>query len=166
MRPPASRSSVLCGYADTSDASDEMTCVRDVSRRRGGRAWTGKPSSESQVSGLRAMASADNLNSAHTSSAERPLCSANRFRNSHGSSCGRFTALSLHTCACHPRSCERESASSPVRNAQLQTARSAIAKPDVGKGSFRVVQRRDEKGVERTGLCLSPLSSVPSCFRV
>lgn len=32
MRPPASRSSVLCGFADAWDASDKMTCVRDVSR--------------------------------------------------------------------------------------------------------------------------------------
>jgi hypothetical protein len=33
MRPSASRSSVLCGFADASDASDEMTCARDVPRR-------------------------------------------------------------------------------------------------------------------------------------
>jgi hypothetical protein len=32
IRPPASRSSVLYGFADASDTSDEMTCVRDVSR--------------------------------------------------------------------------------------------------------------------------------------
>lgn len=30
IRPPASRSSVLCGFADTSDASNAVTCVRDV----------------------------------------------------------------------------------------------------------------------------------------
>jgi hypothetical protein len=34
VRTPASRSSVLCGFADASDASDKMTCVRDVSRDR------------------------------------------------------------------------------------------------------------------------------------
>jgi hypothetical protein len=32
IRPPASRSSVLCGIADASDASDEMTWARDGSR--------------------------------------------------------------------------------------------------------------------------------------
>lgn len=32
MRPPASRSSDTSGFADTSDASDEMTFVRDLSR--------------------------------------------------------------------------------------------------------------------------------------
>ena len=34
IRPPASRSSVVCGFADTSDASDEMTCAKDVPRPR------------------------------------------------------------------------------------------------------------------------------------
>jgi len=32
MRPSASRSSVLCGSADASDVSDEMTCAKDVPR--------------------------------------------------------------------------------------------------------------------------------------
>ncbi len=32
IRPPAARSSVLYGFPDTSDTSDKMTCVRDVSR--------------------------------------------------------------------------------------------------------------------------------------
>jgi site-specific DNA recombinase len=34
MGPPASRSSVLCGIADASDTSDEMTCAKDVPRPR------------------------------------------------------------------------------------------------------------------------------------
>jgi hypothetical protein len=86
----------VCGHIGRIGRND--LCQRCVTETRPLR-LSRRPSSESQGSGLRAIASADNLNSAHASSAERPLCSANRFRNSHGSSCGRFTALSLHTCA-------------------------------------------------------------------
>jgi hypothetical protein len=43
IRPPASRSSVPCGFADASDTSDEMTCVRDVSRACRGQGEGGVP---------------------------------------------------------------------------------------------------------------------------
>jgi hypothetical protein len=52
IRPPVFRSSVLCGFRDAWDVSDELTWAKDGSRMMVARcqlAWVGRPRSEQPV---------------------------------------------------------------------------------------------------------------------